>query len=126
MNPERSEFSREKKGLSNVETTGLVVLAVSLLGLFVNPGFVGGIFDAMVNKAKSIVSDVYLVGTLGTAVICSVMTGRILERLRLTDALLRVFMPLARIMRINPAVVVQASTIFWAISTQRGESRDPC
>ncbi|HHW25777.1 MAG TPA: hypothetical protein GXX23_00345 [Firmicutes bacterium] len=106
MNPEAKSSLEPKKGLSTVEKTGLAVLAISLFGLFVNPGFVGGVFDAMVLKAKSIVSDVYLVGTLGTAVICSVMTGRILERLGLTDALLRVFMPLARIMRINPAVVV--------------------
>lgn len=95
-----------KRELSKVEIVGLIVLVASMVGLFVNPAFIGGMFDAMVTKAKTIVADLYLVGSLGTAVICSVMTGRILERLGLTDALLRVFMPVARILGINPAVVV--------------------
>jgi hypothetical protein len=106
VNPEVSKPVSQRRELSRVEIVGLAVLAVSMIGLFINPGFIGGIFDAMVNKAKSIVSDVYLVGTLGTAVICSVMTGRILERLGMTDALLRVFMPVARVLGVNPAVVV--------------------
>lgn len=94
------------KELSRIEMVGLAVLVLALVGLFVNPGFIGGVFDSMIKRAKSIVSDVYLVGTLGTAIICSVMTGRILERLGLTDALLRVFMPIAAKIGVNPAVVV--------------------
>ncbi|HHW18933.1 MAG TPA: hypothetical protein GXX30_08555 [Firmicutes bacterium] len=106
MSAQTNTSPEPKRALSKIEIVGLVVLTLSLVGLFVNPGFIGGIFDAMVNRAKSIVSNVYLMGTLGTAIICSVMTGRILERLGLTDALLRVFMPLAKIIGVNPAVVV--------------------
>lgn len=106
MSTQVATTEKTRKKLSRVEVVGLVVLVLSLLGLFVNPGFIGGVFDAMVKRAKGIVSDVYLVGTLGTAIICSVMTGRILERLGLTDALLRVFMPLAKLIGVNPAVVV--------------------
>ncbi len=106
MSSDVKAAAKRKRELSKAEITGLVVLVLSLIGLFVNPGFIGGVFDAMVNRAKGIVSNVYLMGTLGTAIICSVMTGRILERLGMTDALLRVFMPLARIIGVNPAVVV--------------------
>ncbi len=106
MSTQVATNEKTHRKLSRVEIVGLVVLVLSLIGLFVNPGFIGGVFDAMVNRAKSIVSNVYLVGTLGTAIICSVMTGRILERLGLTDALLRVFMPLAKLIGVNPAVVV--------------------
>lgn len=106
MSLQSGTTEKTRSGLSRVEIVGLIVLVLSMIGLFVNPGFIGGVFDAMVNRAKKIVSDVYLVGTLGTAVICSVMTGRILERLGLTDALLRVFMPVAKWLGVNPAVVV--------------------
>jgi len=100
------ETEKRGKELSRIEIVGLVVLVLALGGLFVNPGFIGGMFNSMINRAKLIVSDIYLVGTLGTAIICSVMTGRILERLGLTDALLRVFMPIAAKIGVNPTVVV--------------------
>ena len=44
----------------------------------------------MQNSAVNPVVNVYLTGSLGTAVILSVMTGRILERLGFTDALIRI------------------------------------
>lgn len=43
----------KKQELSKAEITGLVVLVLSLVGLFFNPGFIGGVFDAMVNRANS-------------------------------------------------------------------------
>jgi hypothetical protein len=95
-----------KRPLTNAEITGFVVLALALIGLFINPGFIGGVFDAMVNRVKSVVVNVYLTGTLAVAIITSVMMGRILERLGLTDALLRIFMPVASWLGLNPAVVV--------------------
>ncbi|MGE5541872.1 MAG: hypothetical protein ACM3WT_02430, partial [Bacillota bacterium] len=55
---------------------------------------------------KGIVVDAYLTKTLGCAIICSVLMGRVLERLGMTDALLRVFMPVASFLGVNPAVIV--------------------
>lgn len=60
----------------------------------------------MINKAMPIVVDVLLTGYVGFAIIASVVVGRVLERLGFTDALLRVFMPIAARMGINPSVVV--------------------
>ena len=48
----------------------------------------------------------FITQSLGVAIICSVMMGRILERLGFTDALMRAFMPIARLMGINPAVII--------------------
>ncbi|MEW6522983.1 MAG: hypothetical protein AB1445_05320 [Bacillota bacterium] len=95
-----------RRPFTNAEITGFVILALALIGLFFNPGFIGGLFDAMVNRVKGIVVNVYLTGTLAVAIITSVMMGRILERLGMTDALLRIFMPVASWLNINPAVVV--------------------
>jgi len=60
----------------------------------------------MVNRVVGIVVKAYLTGTLACAIICSVLMGRVLERLGMTDAMLRVFMPIASILNINPTVVV--------------------
>jgi hypothetical protein len=84
----------------------MVVLAGALLGLLFAPHSMGGLFDAMFNKALPIVANVFLTGLVGTAIILSVMTGRILERLGLTDALMRVFVPVIGRMGIHSAVVV--------------------
>ncbi|MCR4398747.1 MAG: hypothetical protein NUV93_07275 [Firmicutes bacterium] len=92
--------------LKGMEVVGLVILALAMVGLFVNPGFIGGIFDRMVTRVKEVVVNAYLTGTLACAIICSVLMGRVLERLGMTDAMLRVFMPVASWLGINPTVVV--------------------
>jgi len=86
----------------------LVLLLLTLVVLFINPGLIGGIFDTMLQRVIPIVVNVYLTGSLGSAIILSVMTGRILERLGFTDALVRIFTPLARIMKITPLIIVPA------------------
>ncbi|WP_213974762.1 hypothetical protein [Tepidanaerobacter acetatoxydans] len=94
--------------ISNIEYVGMSLIALTLIILFVKPEIIGGSFDAMLKKAVGPVVDVYLTGTLGTAIILSVMTGRILERLGFTDALIRIFTPLAKIMKITPLIIVPA------------------
>ncbi|NPV70938.1 MAG: hypothetical protein HPY55_09875 [Firmicutes bacterium] len=95
-----------KRPLRGIEIVGLVILALSMIGLFVNPGFIGGIFNNMVNRVVDVVVKAYLTGTLACAIIASVLMGRVLERLGLTDAMLRVFMPVASLLGVNPTVVV--------------------
>ena len=92
--------------LRGIEIVGLVILAASMIGLFVGPEHIGGIFNHMVTKIVDVVVKAYLTGTLACAIIASVLMGRILERLGLTDAMLRVFMPVASWLGINPTVVV--------------------
>ncbi|MGB9867716.1 MAG: hypothetical protein ACPLPR_07435 [Bacillota bacterium] len=96
----------KKINSDNMIAVGMVVLVLSIIGLFIGPAWIGGLFNAMFNKAKSIVADVYLAGSLGATIICSVMVGRILERLGLTDAMVRVFAPIAYWLGLNPTVIV--------------------
>ena len=97
-----------KREITTIEYIGIGLIVTSLILLFVKPEVIGGSFDAMLQSAVSPVVNVYLTGTLGTAVILSVMTGRILERLGFTDALVRIFTPIARIMKITPLIIVPA------------------
>jgi len=100
--------TNEVRPISNIEYVGLTLLALTLIALFVKPEIIGGSFNAMLTKAVEPVVKTYLTGTLGTAIILSVMTGRILERLGFTDALIRVFTPLAKLMKITPLIIVPA------------------
>ncbi|HHU69427.1 MAG TPA: hypothetical protein GXZ31_03900 [Thermoanaerobacterales bacterium] len=102
------EIVTETRKISTIEWVGLVLLLLTLVVLFINPGLIGGIFDTMLQRVIPIVVNVYLTGSLGSAIILSVMTGRILERLGFTDALVRIFTPLARIMKITPLIIVPA------------------
>src|SRR5699024_1266399 len=45
----------------------------------------------------------------GRAGIVSVVTGRLLERLGFTDGLIRIFVPVMRWMKINPAVIIPSA-----------------
>lgn len=105
---QEKELPASTRKMETIEIVGLVLLLSSLVILFVNPGIIGGIFDAMVTRVVPIVVNVYLTGTLGSAIILSVLTGRILERLGFTDALVRLFTPIARLMKITPLVIVPA------------------
>ncbi|QRG66248.1 hypothetical protein [Brevibacillus choshinensis] len=96
----------QKRAWSPMEWVGLgLVVAVTALLIF-QPSVLGDAFTAMLNKVKPIVVDVFLMGTVGVAIILSVMTGRMLERLGFTDALMRIFVPITERIRVNPSVVI--------------------
>ncbi|MCR4441581.1 MAG: hypothetical protein QHH10_05795 [Peptococcaceae bacterium] len=103
-----TEIKTGEKKIKTIEIVGLVLVGLSLVGLFFAPGFIAGIFDAMVKRAFPTIVQTTLTGTLGVAVIISVMVGRTLERLGFTDALMRLFLPLARLMKVNSAVLIPA------------------
>jgi hypothetical protein len=90
---------------SRIELVGLVILIGSAVMLFVNPKALGDFFDAAINEARPIIVDVFLTGYVGFAIIASVIAGRLLERLGMTDALLRIFVPILSRMGVNPTVV---------------------
>ncbi len=93
-------------GLEKIELVGLGLVVLSLGLLVFNPGAISGLFNSMVDRAFPIIVKVFLTGTVGVALICSVMMGRILERCGFTDALMRIFVPLTRLIGINPAVII--------------------
>ncbi len=101
-----SEKRAAKRGLQGIEMVGMGLVIASLALLIFNPGSIAGLFNAMVDRAFPIIVKVFLTGKVGVAIICSVMMGRILERLGFTDALMRIFVPATKRLGINPAVVI--------------------
>lgn len=89
---------------SRIEIVGMVLLLGTSALLFLNPKALGDFFDAAINEARPIVVDVFLTGYVGFAIIASVIAGRLLERLGMTDALLRIFVPILSRMGVNPTV----------------------
>ncbi|WNC13357.1 hypothetical protein [Brevibacillus brevis] len=95
-----------KKTMTSMEWVGLGLVAAVTVLLIFQPSVLGDAFTAMLNKVKPIVVDVFLMGSVGVAIILSVMTGRMLERLGFTDALMRIFVPITQRIRVNPSVVI--------------------
>ncbi len=95
-----------RKRLRGIEITGLVLVVLSFLGLLFAPHHISGVFDAMLNKAYPIIVKVFLTGKVGVAIIISVLIGRILERLGFTDALMRLFIPVTRLIGVNSSIIV--------------------
>lgn len=90
-----------------IEYVGLATLfgLIICIGVF-NKQF-SGVFDAMFTRSYKMF-EFYLFGAakLGATIVVSVMTGRILERLGFTDALMRIFLPLMKFLKINASVVI--------------------
>lgn len=97
----------DRKKWSPIEYVGLAVLIFSLVCIgFFNKQF-SGLFDAMFTRSYKMF-EFYLFGAakLGATIVVSVMTGRILERLGMTDALMRIFLPIMKYLKINASVVI--------------------
>ena len=97
----------DRKKWQPIEYVGLVLFIAFIACMFFAQAQFSGAFDAMFTKAYKMF-EFYLFGTskLGATIVVSVMTGRILERLGFTDALMRIFLPLMKFLNINAAVVV--------------------
>lgn len=98
----------QKREVKKIEYVGLILVFASLLGLFFAPGSIAAFFNSMVDRVFPIVVKTTLNGTLGVAIICSVLMGRILERLGFTDALMRIFLPMTRWLNINTSILIPA------------------
>lgn len=109
MSATLKQADREKaprRGMTTIEYVGIGLVILAMIGLFFGSPAIAGTFDAMVNKVVGVIVKLFLNGSVGMAIIVSVMTGRVLERLGFTDALIRIFMPIARWLNIHPAVII--------------------
>lgn len=99
--------ANDRKKWQPIEYCGLVIFLFILLCIFKFNEAFSGVFTQMFTRAYKIF-EFYLFGAskLGATIVVSVMTGRILERLGLTDALMRIFTPLMKFINVNAAVVV--------------------
>lgn len=101
------ETAEERKKWKPIEWVGLILFFGFLLCIaFAHEEF-SGAFNAMFAKSYKMF-EFYLFGSsmLGATIVVSIMTGRILERLGFTDALMRLFLPIMKYLKINAAVVV--------------------
>ncbi|OEY67933.1 hypothetical protein BG841_05765 [Marinobacter sp. X15-166B] len=95
-----------KRKWDKIEYVGMSLLAVCMLFLLISPTSLSGLFNAILSTVRPVVVDVFLTGVVGTAIIASVIVGRLLERLGFTDALVRIFVPAMKLIRVNPAVII--------------------
>lgn len=102
----KKTLSVTKRAWKRIEVVGLVLLCICLLFLLLSPTSLAGLFNAIIDSVRPVVVDVFLTGVVGTAIIVSVIIGRLLERLGFTDALVRIFMPAMKLFKINPAVII--------------------
>ncbi|GAB7387781.1 hypothetical protein BSNK01_16180 [Bacillaceae bacterium] len=96
----------ERRRWERIEIVGLVLVIAALGMLLVSPGTLSGLFNSIVDRVFPVVVEVFLTGKVGVAIIASVMIGRLLERLGFTDALIRIFVPLMGMMKINSSVII--------------------
>lgn len=95
-----------KRKWEKIEYVGMALLSVCMLFLLISPTSLSGLFNSILDSVRPIVVDVFLTGVVGTAIIASVIIGRLLERLGFTDALVRIFVPAMKVIRVNPAVII--------------------
>ncbi|RJS62437.1 hypothetical protein CJ483_01605 [Bacillus sp. PK3_68] len=88
------------------EGLGLLLVLSSMLLLLFKPNSLADFFSAIINEVKPVVVDIFLMSEIGIAIIASVIMGRLLERLGFTDGLIRMFVPVMKWFRINPAVII--------------------
>lgn len=98
--------NKERNKLQKIEVVGLVLVVTSLVVLLFKPDALSGLFDKITKEVFEIVVPIFLTGEVGIAIIVSVILGRILERLGFTDALIRIFVPVMKVIKINPSVII--------------------
>lgn len=91
------ESAEDRKKWRPIEYVGLVVFILFMVCVFVAHEQFSGAFSAMFAKSYKMF-EFYLFGgsMLGATIVVSIMTGRILERLGFTDALMRIFLPIMK------------------------------
>lgn len=101
------ETGEQRAKWKPIEYVGLVLFIAFIACIFFAHEQFSGAFSAMFAKSFKMF-EFYLFGTsmLGATIVVSVMTGRVLERLGFTDALMRIFLPIMKYIKVNAAVCV--------------------
>lgn len=105
--PSKPQTAGERKQWKPIEYFGLILLFAFCLCIFFAHEQFSGAISAMFDQAYRMF-EFYIFGTskLGAAIVISVVIGRVLERCGFTDALMRIFLPVMKYLKINAAVVV--------------------
>jgi hypothetical protein len=102
----KEKLPESKRAWKKIEVVGIVLLGICMLLLMFSPTSLSGLFNSIMESVQPVVVDVFLTGVVGTAIIVSVIIGRLLERLGFTDALVRIFVPAMKLIGVNPAVII--------------------
>ncbi|HLR22435.1 MAG TPA: hypothetical protein VK100_01825 [Pseudogracilibacillus sp.] len=106
---EKENQSHQRSKWQLFEIIGVVIILIALVVLFLTPDSLSKMFDTIFKEVTPVVVDTFLTSEVGMAVIVSVVIGRLLERLGFTDGLIRIFVPVMRWMKINPAVIIPSA-----------------
>ncbi len=93
-------------GWTKIAILGVILFAVFMVALLIIPEHVAGLFNAMTNKAFTNGFNIYLLSSVGAGIVVSVIIGRLLERGGVTDGLVKLFTPLAKVLKMNPTTLV--------------------
>ncbi len=88
------------------EVIGVFLVVISLLLLLFVSQSLSQLFEMILAEVTPVVVDIFLTSEVGIAIIVSIIIGRTLERLGFTDGLIRLFVPVMKWFKINPAVIV--------------------
>ena len=106
MTTTQKDGTKNKRPMATMEIVGIVLVILSMFGLFAAPQHISGAFNSMVARAHPVVINTGILSTMSVSIILSVMMGRILERLGFTDALMRIFLPFAKLINVNAAILI--------------------
>ncbi|NLY72002.1 MAG: hypothetical protein GX076_10055 [Clostridiales bacterium] len=112
--------TNNKRKMPHMIKVGFALVIIFALGIGLIPTQTAGLFDAMLDRVMGIV-PLFLTGTVGMAIIVGCLVGRILERLGFSDALVRIFLPATKLMRVNPTLIIPA--IYNIIGDQQAMSK---
>lgn len=102
----QKDIKNKKPLIPKEDIKGTILVILFILALIFIPHHVGGIFRSMFMTVKAVVVDVFINDIVGMAIMVSVIVGRIMERLGFTDALLRIFIPYARLIGVSSTVFI--------------------
>ena len=106
-NPASSEKGKGSKTVwDKISVLGVIIFLVFMLALLFIPEHVAGLFTAMADSAFENGFGIYLLTNVGAGIVVSVIIGRLLERGGVTDGLIKLFTPIAKVMRFNPTTLV--------------------
>jgi hypothetical protein len=105
---DKNEVKGQSKKWSRMTIVGMVLFVIAMLALFITPQSLDEGFMAMVRRAHPIVINTGLLSTMSVSIVLSVVMGRVLERLGFTDALMRIFIPIGKLLKFNAAVLIPA------------------
>lgn len=91
---------------TKISILGVILFAAFMVALLLIPEHVAGLFTAMADKAFTNGFSIYLMTNVGAGIVVSVIIGRLLERGGVTDGLVKLFTPLAKVLKMNPTTLV--------------------